>query len=116
MQVISSPCGRWRSSSGIPGDDPQYPARKFEQRVLVNETEAIHLDEPVDVDHVIGGELYDARTSVGCFLRGPRRLSDERVRQLHSAAVADIAQKWLTASKPRNGSGAVAVKTNLRER
>jgi hypothetical protein len=99
-----------------PGDDPQYPARKFEHRVLVNETEAIHLDEPVDVDHVIRGEGYDPRIPVGRFLRGPRRLTDDKVRQLRSAAGAEIAQKWLTASKPANGPGPAADETSPRER
>lgn len=95
-----------------PGDDPQYPARKYEHRVLVNETDAIQLDEPVDVDHIIRGEGYDARIPVGRFMRGPRRLTDERVRQLRSAAGADIARKWLTASKPGNGAGSVAIETS----
>jgi hypothetical protein len=88
-----------------PGDDPQYPPRKYQHRVLVNEIEAIHLDEPVCVDHVIRGEGYDERIPVGRFLRGPRRLTDEKVRQLRSAAGAEMAQKWLTASNPRNSNG-----------
>lgn len=78
-----------------PDDDPEYPSRKFGYRVLVNETEAIHLDQPVCVDHVIRGEGYDQGVSIGRFLRGPRRLSDKKVRQLRSAAGADLAQKWL---------------------
>jgi hypothetical protein len=99
-----------------PGDDPLYPTRKFGHRVLVNQTEAIYLDEPVDVDHVIRAEGYDTRIPVGRFLRGPRRLSDEKVRQLRSAAGAEIAQKWLTASKPAIGFGAVADETSPQER
>jgi len=74
-----------------PGDDPQYPARKYQHRVLVNEIEAIQLDQPVCVDHVIRGEGYDERIPVGRFLRGPRRLTDEKVRQLRSAAGAEMA-------------------------
>jgi hypothetical protein len=99
-----------------PGDDPQYPARRYEHRVLVNETEAIQLDEPVCVDHIIRGTGYDSSISVGRFLRGPRRLTNEKVQQLRNAAGADIAQKWLTASKPANGTGAVHVETSHRER
>ncbi len=91
-----------------PGDDPEYPARKYQHRVLVNETDAIRLDEPVCVDHVIRGEGYDERVPVGRFLRGPRRLTDEKVRQLRSAAGAEMARKWLTASRPtNNGAGAL---------
>jgi hypothetical protein len=32
------------------------------------------------VDHIIRGEGYDRSISAGRFLRGPRRLSDEKVR------------------------------------
>ena len=94
------------------GDDPQYPARKYQFRVLVSETEAIQLDEPVYVDHLIRGEGYDDRIPVGRFLRGPRRLTDEKVRHLRSAAGAEMARKWLTASNPRDGNGTAIVKTS----
>jgi hypothetical protein len=93
-----------------PGDDPQFPSRKYQHRVLVNEIEAIHLDQPVCVDHIIRREGYDERIPVGRFLRGPRRLTDGKVRQLRSAAGAEMAQKWLTASK--RGNGTVAVETS----
>jgi hypothetical protein len=92
-----------------PGDDPDYPARKFQYRVLVNAVEAIHLDQPVYVDHIIRRATYDKDVSVGRFLRGPRRLSDEKVRQLRSAAGADLAHKWLTGNKPTTGDDANAV-------
>jgi hypothetical protein len=92
-----------------PGDDPQYPARKYQYRVLVNETEAIHLEEPVDVDHVIRREGYDTQIPVGRFLRGPRRLTDAKVRLLRSAAGAEMARKWLTASNRRDENGVAAV-------
>lgn len=98
-----------------PGDDPQYPARKYQHRVLVNETDAIQLDQPVFVDHVIRRDNYDLEIPVGRFLRGPRRLTDEKVRQLRSAAGAEMAQKWLTASKPTNANGTVAFKTREEE-
>jgi hypothetical protein len=99
----------WRVAQVVenPGDDPQYPARKYQHRVLVNETEAIQLDHPVDVDHIIRGEGYDQQILVGRFLRGPRRLTDAKVRRLRSAAGAEMAQKWLTASKPRNDNDIV---------
>jgi hypothetical protein len=94
-----------------PGDDPEYPARKYKHRVLVSETDAIQLDEPVCVDHIIRGAGYDERIAIGRFLRGPRRLTDEKVRQLRSAAGAEMAQTWLTASKPRDGDGTAIVET-----
>jgi hypothetical protein len=82
-----------------PDDDPAYPARKYQHRVLVNAVEALHLDSPVLVDHVIRAAGSAQDVPVGRFLRGPRRLSDERVRQLRSAAGADMAHKWLTGHK-----------------
>ena len=93
-----------------PGDDPDYPARKYQHRVLVNEVEAMHLHQPVCVDHIIRRDEYDKDVSVGRFLRGPRRLSDEKVRQLRSAAGADMAQKWLTGNKPTTDDASNAVK------
>jgi hypothetical protein len=99
-----------------PGDDPEYPARKYQHRVLVNEVEAIHLDQPVCVDHIVRGTGYDERIPVGRFLRGPRRLTDEKVRQLRSAAGADLARKWLTASKPGEGAGTGAGERSPAER
>jgi hypothetical protein len=82
-----------------PGDDPRYPARKYQHRVLVNETEAIQLDQPVDVDHIIRGGGYDRGIPVGRFLRGPRRLTDAKVRQLRGAAGPELALRWLTGGK-----------------
>ena len=93
-----------------PGDDPDYPARKYRHRVLVNEVEAMHLDKPVCIDDVIRAKGADKEVSVGRFLRGPRRLSDEKVRQLRSAAGADMAQKWLTGNKPTIDDASYAVK------
>ena len=92
-----------------PDDEPEYPARKFGHRILVNQPEAICLDQPVCIDHVIRGEGYDTSISIGRFLRGPRRLSNEKVRQLRSAAGADLAQKWL------NGEGVPPIVTENRE-
>jgi hypothetical protein len=86
-----------------PGDDPAYPARKFQHRVLVNEVEAMHFGRPVCVDAIIRRETYDRDVPVGRFLRGPRRLADEKVRQLRSAAGADMAHQWLTGNKPTTG-------------
>lgn len=93
-----------------PDDNPEYPARKFAHRILVNQTEAIHLDQPVCVDHIIRGEGYDRSVSVGRFLRGPRRLTDEKVRQLRSAAGADLAQQWLLGNTPKSDNDITSTK------
>jgi len=92
-----------------PGDDPEHPAKKYQYRVLVNNVEAIHLDPPVWVDHVIRAEGADKAISVGRFLRWPRRLSDEKIRQLRSLAGADMAHKWLTGNKRMTDDEANAV-------
>ncbi len=78
-----------------PGDDPDYPARKYQHRILVNEAEAICLDAPVCVDPIVRGEGFDKGVSVGRFLRGPRRLSDEKVRRLLAVAGGNLAHRWL---------------------
>jgi len=78
-----------------PDDDPEFPARKFGHRIVVNQTEALQLDQPVCVDPLIRGEGYDQSVSVGRFLRGPRKLSNERVRQLMAVAGGSLAQRWL---------------------
>jgi hypothetical protein len=102
--------GMWPVTAVIenPGDDPDYPAPKYQHRVLISETEAIHLDEPVCVDHLIRGEGFDNQVPIGRFLRGPRRLTDKKVRQLRAAAGAEMARKWLTASRPKPGDGNAA--------
>ena len=82
-----------------PGDDPDYPARKYQHRVVVNEAEAINLDDPVCVDTIVRGAGFDKEISVGRFLRGPRRLSDEKVRQLRTVAGGNLAHCWLEKKK-----------------
>lgn len=82
-----------------PDDDPEFPARKFGHRILVNQTEALQLDQPVCVDRIIRGEGFDSNISIGRFIRGPRKLSNERVRQLMSAAGGNLAVQWLAKKR-----------------
>jgi hypothetical protein len=93
-----------------PGDDPQHPAGKYAYRVLVNQTEAIELEEPICIDHIIRRDAYEKTVPVGRFLRGPRRLTDDKVRKLRAAAGAELARHWLTASNPKNSNGAAVVR------
>ena len=81
-----------------PGDDPAFPSRKYGYRIIGDETESIELDEPVNVDHVIRSDKFDDTVAVGRFLRGPRRLNDQRVRLMRAAAGPQMAQKWLTGT------------------
>src|SRR5208337_809705 len=96
--------GMWPVAAVIenPGGDPDYPAPKYQHRVLISETEAIHLDEPVCVDHLIRGEGYDIQIPIGRFLRGPRRLTDKKVRQLRAAAGAEMALMYFKGGGRKN--------------
>ena len=82
-----------------PGDDPAFPSRKYGYRIIGDETESIELDEPVNVDHVIRSDRFDDTVSVGRFLRGPRRLNDQKVRLMRATAGPQMAQKWLTGTR-----------------
>jgi hypothetical protein len=96
--------GMWPVAAVIenPGDDPNYPVPKYKHRVLISETEAIHLDEPVCVDHLIRGEGFDNQIPIGRFLRGPRRLTDDKVRQLRAEAGAEMALMYFKAGGRKN--------------
>jgi len=82
-----------------PGDDPAYPTRKFHRRVIASDVDSIEFTEPVCVDDLIRPRDGDQRVSIGRFLRMPRRLDDEMLRQFRAAAGPELALKWLTGSK-----------------
>ncbi|MCH7685160.1 MAG: hypothetical protein IH899_00510 [Planctomycetes bacterium] len=81
-----------------PGDDPAYPANEYKYRVIADEVESLNLDEPVLVDHILRPAGRDKAVSIGRFLQGPRKLSDEKVRLMRAAAGPQMAQKWLTGT------------------
>lgn len=68
---------------------------QYAHRILISEREVMHLDQPVCVDPIVRGAGFDKAISVGRFLRGPRRLSDEKVRQLLAVAGGNLAHRWL---------------------
>jgi hypothetical protein len=82
-----------------PGDDPAYPRDDYRYRAVANDAESVKLDDPVIVDHLLRPEGRDRAVSIGRFLQGPRKLSDEKVRLLRAAAGPELALKWLTGSK-----------------
>ncbi len=82
-----------------PGDDPAYPAADYRFRMIANDTESIHFHEPVLVDHILRPEGRDRAASIGRFLQGPRKLSDEKIRLLRAAAGPQMAQQWLTGKR-----------------
>lgn len=88
----------WQVQSVVknPGDDPMYPTRKFHRRVIASDVDSIEFSEPVRVDHLIRQSDGDQQVSIGRFLRMPRRLNDETLRQFRAAAGPERALKWLT--------------------
>lgn len=82
-----------------PGDDPAYPQDDYRYRVMADPLESVALGEPVLVDHILRPEGRDRAVSIGRFLQGPRKLSDEKVRALRAAAGPELALKWLTGNK-----------------
>lgn len=91
----------WRVSEVIanPGDDPAYPNEDYRFRVVMDGTESITFEESVAVDHILRPLGRDPAVSIGRFLQGPRKLTDEKVRLLRAAAGPDLALKWLKGEK-----------------
>ena len=79
-----------------PDDDPAYPRADYQHRVVADASASIMLDDPVPVDHIVRPAGRDRAASIGRFLQGPRRLKDEQVRMLRSAAGPQMAVKHLT--------------------
>ena len=82
-----------------PGDDPAYPKEDYRFRAIADESKSISFDEPVLVDHVLRPLGRDKAVSIGRFLQGPRKLTDEKVRLLRAAAGPDLALRWLKGEK-----------------
>ena len=82
-----------------PDDDPAYPKEDYRFRVIADDFESISFDEPVLVDHILRPPGRDKAVSIGRFLQGPRKLTDEKVRLLRAAAGPDLALRWLKGEK-----------------
>jgi hypothetical protein len=82
-----------------PGDDPAYPKDDYRYRVVADNAESVRLDDPVTVDRILRPEGRDRGASIGRFVQGPRKLSNEKVRLLRAAAGPELALKWLTGNK-----------------
>lgn len=82
-----------------PGDDPEYPVRKYAHRVIASDTDSVNFVEPVNVDHLIRPEAANQETAIGRFLRMPRRLDDAQIHQLKAAAGSELALRWLTGNR-----------------
>lgn len=78
-----------------PGDDPAYSREDYRFRVVADGSASILFEESVFVDHIVRPEGRDRAVSIGRFLQGPRKLKDEKVRQLRSAAGPLLAKYYL---------------------
>jgi len=91
---------------GNPDDDPAYPAHDYRYRIIADESNSQNFgDTPVLVDHIVRPPGRDKAVSIGRFLQGPRKLSDEKVRLLRAAAGPQMAQQWLTGKQQPTESG-----------
>jgi len=79
-----------------PGDDPTYPSGTYRYRVVADASASMLFDEPVLVDQILRPPGRDKTMPIGRFLQGPRRLKDDKVRLLRSAAGAQMAKHYLT--------------------
>ena len=82
-----------------PGDDPAYPSADYRYRVTADASASILLDEPVFVDHIVRPNGRDQAKAIGAFLQGPRRLTDEKVRLLRTAAGPLMARHYLAGRR-----------------
>jgi hypothetical protein len=82
-----------------PGDDPAFRAGKFGYRVIVDESESKTFNDAVLVDHAIRPVDADKKAAIGRYLRMPRRLNNEKLRQFRAAAGAELALQWLTGNR-----------------
>lgn len=91
----------WRVQEVVenPGDDPAYPRERYRFRVVADAGELVTFHDPVPVDHILRPSGRDLTASIGRFLQGPRKLSEEKVRLLKAAVGPDLALKWLTGNK-----------------
>lgn len=90
--------GVWQVQRVIanPGDDPAYPQVDYRYRVVADPSASLLFDDPVLVDHIVRPAGRDRAKAIGAYLQGPRRLKDETVRLLRSAAGPAMARHYLT--------------------
>jgi hypothetical protein len=61
-----------------PGDDPAYPREEYRYRVVAHAAQLVTFHDPIPVDPILRPEGSDKAASIGRFLQGPRKLSDEK--------------------------------------
>jgi len=79
-----------------PADDPVYPPDAYKYRIVADPTASVMFDEPIPVDHLLRPTGADKAVSIGRFLQGPRKLREEKVRLLKSAAGPQMAIHYLS--------------------
>jgi len=97
----------WKVKEVIPnpGDDPAYPSADYRFRLVAEGEESVTFKEPVPVDPIVRPPGRDPALSIGRFLQGPRKLSDEKIRLLRAAAGPDLALKWLVGGRRAKEEG-----------
>jgi hypothetical protein len=78
-----------------PDDDPAYPKGEYKYRIAAEASASVMFDEPVMVDHIVRPAGSDKTVSIGRFLQGPRKIKEEKVRLLKSAAGPKMALSYL---------------------
>jgi hypothetical protein len=86
------------------GYDPACPRATYRFVASADADKSVNFEEPVLVDHILRPAGRDKSVSIGRFLQGPRKLTDEKLRLLRAAAGPDLALRWLTGQKTRLGS------------
>jgi hypothetical protein len=82
-----------------PDDDPAYPAESYRKRVVADPSASVMLADPIPVDHILRPASADRALSIGRFLQGPRKLSDDKIRLLRAAAGGELAAAWLGSKR-----------------
>lgn len=82
-----------------PADDPAYPVNIYKYRIIADPTASVMFDEPILVDHILRPAVKNKAVSIGRFLQGPRRLREEKVRLLKSAAGPKMIVTFLNGRK-----------------
>jgi len=78
-----------------PSDDSAYPRSDYKYRIVAEPTASIMFEEPIAVDHILRPSGRDKAVSIGRFLQGPRKLREEKVRQLREVAGPKMALSYL---------------------
>ena len=78
-----------------PSDNPAYSKTEYKYRIIADPTSSIMFEEPIEADYILRPEGRDKTIPIGRFLQGPRKLKDEKVRQLREIVGPKMALSYL---------------------